>query len=164
MVFAQGARDRADSLSQSPSGNGSPRLQPLLSGSPGAGGSYTFPHSPGPGIPEEVSGDESGVMTRQPGRQRGIQYQAPTHTSSSPRRRSAVQSRRTSGQTLDHESDGPGDIDSAPTRQQTEKGWAKNLQYFHSIELENKGSVARDHLALGKQPECPLALVPLVSC
>jgi len=87
-------------------------------------------------------------VTRQPERYRSLQYQTPpTHTSSSPRRRSAAPSRRTSAHDQGHESDTPGDI--ATARQHSEKGWKKGLQYFQSIELENKGSVARDHLALG---------------
>ncbi|KAK0656681.1 hypothetical protein B0T16DRAFT_399905 [Cercophora newfieldiana] len=152
----EGASERADSLSHSQPGSGagsprvgSPRLQPLLAGSPRTGNSYTFPNRlEGAGIREDGSGDESGIVTRQPERHRSLQYQTPTHTSSSPRRRSAVPSRRTSTQNdAGNESDTPGDIVAA--LQQKEKSeWKKRLEYFQSIELENKGSVARDHLAL----------------
>lgn len=44
---------------------------------------------------------------------------------------------------------GPGNTDGQRGQEQRTQWWKSTLDKFRSIELDNKGSVARDHLALG---------------
>ncbi|KAK3337160.1 hypothetical protein B0T19DRAFT_62803 [Cercophora scortea] len=141
------ARERAEQ-----STHASPRLQPLLGGSPrGGGGVYSLSASPhgGTSIAEEDSGDEhNGVVTRPPERQNTLNYQTTTQTSHSSRRRATAQSRRPSAQDNAGPTAQPDAGDAGHASEEQISRWRKALQYFQSIELENKGSVARDHLAL----------------
>ncbi|KAK3310594.1 uncharacterized protein B0T15DRAFT_518907 [Chaetomium strumarium] len=142
----EGARERAESLDADPA---SPRLQPLL-GDPNRRASGPS----GSASPPALDALRQGVVTAQPGRQRTLDYQSTAEISPAARRRSTrdgKSSAQPQGPPPPPGADGAAEEDDSrgqPRGQREEPCWKRALRYFKSIELENKGSVARDHLAL----------------
>jgi hypothetical protein len=143
----KGARERAESFDPN-SANISPRLRPLLRTSPSPRGPNDPPGSLS--LPEAAESGH-GVVTAQPERQQSLNYQSTAQTSPATRRRSA-QSRKSNGREPGQappRGEDVGEANGLGIRQEEEPLWKKTIRYFKSVELENKGSVARDHLALG---------------
>ncbi|KAA8627809.1 hypothetical protein SMACR_00350 [Sordaria macrospora] len=132
----EAARQRAEALD-----NADPRLQrqPLLS-----------PLSPRTTETTGVGeGTQQGIVISQPLNYQSM-VQTPTSNPSARKRQTASQPAAHSPATqpaLAHLNN-EGEAGNGSAEHHKLNKWKKKLEYFQSIELENKGSVARDHLAL----------------
>jgi hypothetical protein len=129
-------------------GNSSNRSNGDEAGSPGSRTDVLRASGVSDGAAEtESSADETTGIMRRPSRQNpNTDYQSTQKSTRPGRNKPSTSSIRRAGrvhraEVVEHEGEAAAD--------EQETWWARILSDYGSLELENKGSVARDHLALG---------------